>query len=108
MFLSLNAAVQAGTQLLDAKVPGWAERIMLSRLDMYTNDACLLGQLYGHFNAGCSALNLSLTKKMEEPEKFGFYIYRPRNMPLETISGLYIELNRAWVEQIKKRVLVDA
>lgn len=38
--------VERGVAVLDAKVPGWWERIDVDRLDMAVGDACVLGQLF--------------------------------------------------------------
>ena len=37
---------ERGARLLDAIKPGWADRIIISELNLSTCDACVLGQIY--------------------------------------------------------------
>lgn len=37
--------VEAGAALLDKFIPGWAERINLKTLHLYSGDECILGQI---------------------------------------------------------------
>lgn len=40
--------VAAGIALLDAKRPGWREKIDLKKLRQMSGRSCVLGQLYGN------------------------------------------------------------
>jgi len=53
-----------GVDLLDEKVPGWADDISLPRLDMQDPDACVLAQLYGYWREGVNILNLTQPTRM--------------------------------------------
>lgn len=41
--------VARGAALLDAKRPGWAEKIDIGNLDMPRCDRCILGQVFGDY-----------------------------------------------------------
>ena len=51
--------VAKGVALLDKKVPnGWRECINPHTLDVSDYDLCVLGQIYGNYSLGTSALGL--------------------------------------------------
>ncbi len=52
----MTEAVQRGVQLLDQKRAGWEFEIDIERLDLDSSSVCILGQLYGSYNAGAVAL----------------------------------------------------
>lgn len=41
--------IAAGMQLLDEKMPGWADQINVGTLDLNMSSRCVLGQLMGDF-----------------------------------------------------------
>ena len=43
----VTAAVAAGAQVLDEKIPGWYRQIDISSLDMSDGEHCICGQLAG-------------------------------------------------------------
>ena len=54
----LAKRVEAGCMLLDEHYPGWENLIDLKRLKMNTLEDCILGQLFGDYTTGRSALQL--------------------------------------------------
>ena len=52
-----EAEIARGVKLLDAKVPGWREKIDRDQLSMGDGCNCILGQIYGHFDEGIDELD---------------------------------------------------
>lgn len=46
------ARVKRGARLLDEKVPGWAGKVNVERLDMTDCESCVVGQVFGEFMEG--------------------------------------------------------
>lgn len=65
---ALRERVEAGVNLLDQKVPGWAERIDVYTLNIASTRCCVLGQLFGDFGLGLFKLYLEPTGS----KHFGF------------------------------------
>lgn len=90
--MSMNKAIEyvsAGVKFLDSVKPKWADEIDLDKLVMESGDDCILGQLYGMFETGLSALGLN----SEKSAKYGF-----EDDHRETT---YADLNRAWRNELK-------
>lgn len=45
--------VARGADMLDSRIPGWAERIDVERLDLADGRVCILGQLCANDAFGC-------------------------------------------------------
>lgn len=90
--------VQAGSTLLDEKLPEWRKRIDVATLDMAANQDSLFGQLFGGWNQGLEALEFPKTPW--EPGiaaiPFGFELCT--KMPVSE----YVPLTDAW-----RRVILD-
>lgn len=57
---ALRASVQHGIALLDRSGPAnWRAHINMVTLNLNSRIMCVLGQLYGHYDSGLRALNLS-------------------------------------------------
>jgi len=54
-----EARVARGVALLDKNLPGWRTVVNPDILDMTSDTACVLGQLYGRYISGCSALGIT-------------------------------------------------
>lgn len=50
--------VKRGTTLLDCHIPDWPERIDLAELDLFSCSECMLGQLFGSYGSGLTALDI--------------------------------------------------
>lgn len=51
--------VRRGVDLLDAEVPTWRDKIDPSRLHLTNCKECVLGQVFGSYEAGLNALGLT-------------------------------------------------
>ncbi len=74
----LKQRAGAGAAHLDQVEPKWADRIDLTRLDLYKHRDCVLGQLYGHYDTGCAALGITSARA----EDLGFFVYYTGNPQL--------------------------
>ncbi len=76
--------VSAGAKFLDSVQYAWANKIDISKLEMYDGDSCIIGQLYGGYETGLSRLGISSTKAMS----YGFED--------ESYEVTYTALTAAW------------
>lgn len=86
--------VDAGAALLDEEVTDWLQRVNPDTLDVRWSEDCPLGQLFGGFDAGCSALRISA----KHAWLFGF------NAPYPHMSADYVTLTAAWCALIDARL----
>jgi len=56
IYLNQRETIQNGASLLDNHMPNWYDKIDLEKLDMFSCEHCILGQLYGTFHAGYDKL----------------------------------------------------
>lgn len=88
---------KAGERLLDEKGPeNWRAKINRTTLNMSRLSECTLGQVYGLFEDGLTALGLT----QNESIRYGFYIYVedcPGGERCFCIS-VYEPLTAAWLE----------
>lgn len=87
------AETEAGASLLDRVSPGWAKRIDRSRLAMNSLYDCILGQLYGSYAEGLTALRLT-----EETARMYGFNRTPK--PYETFAPFVA----SWNERIEQRL----
>jgi hypothetical protein len=101
---SMPTFVEQGALLLDHRKPSWARLINVNDLDMSDPRRCILGQIYGHAEAGLRAL--------------GFVpIYSPEAFQLEIVHGFNVHhtwhpddperwdiLTALWRKEIKSRI----
>lgn len=57
---TVTEVVQNGAALLDEVVPDWRSRIKVINLDLGDSQFCVLGQLYGDYDAGLGLLEVQL------------------------------------------------
>lgn len=97
--------VARGAALLDAKMPGWASRIDLNVLDLTSDYACVLGQLFSEpqlldgvcradYFLGTTVLGL---RSHGQAEQHGF------DTPWDNAEPTYPQLDAAWIKLIKAR-----
>lgn len=55
---SISERVAAGMRFLDARDPGWLDKVDANTLDVGSCDLCVLGQIYGHYNLGLYELKV--------------------------------------------------
>lgn len=51
--------IERGAALLDSIRPDWFRCIDVPSLDMDDPERCILGQLFGHYDSGCNAIQIS-------------------------------------------------
>lgn len=91
MAKDFSAQVTAGMSLLDQQRPGWRSEIDLGTLDLGNCQVCVLGQIFGDYEDGLEALDIS------DPYKYGF----------NAVDGMYA-LTEAWKDALgKNKVLVE-
>lgn len=93
-----DTRIEAGVRLLDARAPGWEDRIDLRTLDLGSCTACVVGQLFDIREddllwQGFQALGV------EKPREYGFSLdwdlgYR----------ATYGGLTRAWKARVRQRL----
>jgi len=102
MDADITSRVAQGAALLDRTVPGWEDRIDLTRLDQAKWTSCTLGQLGaapGSFENTLVALGLIPTSTLCD---YGFYAY---GRVQERANEEYAALTDAWRDLIQQRRL---
>lgn len=105
MFRRTNckALAKTGAKFLDERVPGWADRIDLTELDIHSSETCVLGQLYEHILPGAQMQQdsspfvesvLALGLEDEEVTGLGFG---------SEDAKLYPHLTSAWKDEVAHR-----
>jgi hypothetical protein len=99
--------VKAGMALLDEKAPGWREKVDLDKLNMGGCVRCILGQIYGHFDEGLTALGIcevgvveiQFDLAIEKAARYGFAIEDPylKNYHLD-----YATFTQTWKEALSE------
>ena len=87
--------IKRGVELLDKHNPGWQNKIDSIKLTMSSCRNCILGQLYGHYDAGVGILGIR-----GSVSPYGFC---QSDVPLNTAAGLtsYLENNLRLTEEWK-------
>lgn len=83
-----DTSVLAAALILDAALPGWHNRIDLSKFDINHNSNCVLGQLFGSYGKGFYELRI-----------LGIFVGHgsPFSSEYRSVRG------PQWVEEIKQR-----
>lgn len=89
-----------GADLLDRYRPGWAEEIVPEGLDLADPCDCILGQIYGQYDEGCTELSEDDGFYGSSAEAYGFTT--PLGWPGHPHWGL---LETAWLNEIAIRVM---
>ena len=97
----MTSAVERGASLLDEKRPGWENEIDVDRLDMNNFKNCVLGQVYGEYDAGLVQLGIRILST--EAIRSGFDAVTRESCPETTFSGRYNALTEDWKQQIADR-----
>lgn len=99
MFHNPNESARAGAVLLDAQVPGWAERIDLRTLNIRSGECCVLAQLTGvEFSEGYVRLGLS----PEDTIRNGFFVVGQPDSG--HVHAVYDALTDAWGHEVRQRI----
>lgn len=86
-----SAVIEAGMQVLDAKVPGWECKIDPDVLELNSCQLCVLGQVYGDYLDGKRQLGI------EDGTPYGFSLNSSK-------TNEYRFLTRAWLRLLRTRV----
>ena len=86
--MTIASRIEQGAAMLDRRKPGWEKDLNLDTLEMVDCQFCVLGQLYGSYEGGKTALGL------HEGTAHGF------NSDTEQFSIL----TRAWRRFVAKRL----
>ena len=81
-----------GARFLDRHLQGWADVIDIDALDLTSARTCVLGQLFGSFRAGVTALNI---RSESSRRRLGF-------MPEGHLEAELVQ--SAWMDMIEERV----
>lgn len=74
-----------GAALLDAQKPGWALLVLTDYIDLTSENACVLGQVYGSFGRGYQALRPYMppsTTAAPQTMRHGFCVGGMEELPL--------------------------
>lgn len=79
-----------GAALLDAQKPGWALEVLPAYIDLTSQSACVLGQVYGSFAKGMQELRpamvpvdyLLYATQPTQTMRYGFCVDRLEDLPL--------------------------
>ena len=86
----VRAAIWRGTGFLDARVPGWRDKINLKKLDLSSPQFCVLGEIYGYYSTGID----SLFSEGGNPCDYGFEL--PEKRGAEKASTVYRRMTAEW------------
>lgn len=90
--------IKRGVALLDEARPGWREYVAVERLDVARADQCVLGQVFGSYQAGAYILGLSSTVAKAG---HGFTVGSSGTTPYHQ---QYAVLTAEWVQEIENYV----
>lgn len=85
-----------GAELLDDKVPGWAEKIGLATLMMWSCSWCVLGQLFNDYGGGMKQLGLTAQEALE-------YGFCPIGSEFDPYNHDADMLRLEWQDEIARR-----
>lgn len=113
-----SAQVARGVAYLDAEFPGWWKHIDMTKLDLESEEACVLGQAYGDNEVGIPGFSHH-SQLMEQrglsPSYYGFNFteeqihhfnvaanHHERKLP-ELVSRAWEHLTATWTDVIRTR-----
>lgn len=92
---TIEERVAAGAAFLDENVPDWHERIKPEALSLVSCDACVLGQLFGHYEKGCEALGIGAWSAQPNHE-------RAVDLGFSDAYNCWNDLTAAWRAELAK------
>src|SRR5258708_7417760 len=84
--LMFEERIARGIALLDKYRPEWRSLISLERLDMYSVEDCVLGQVYGNFGIGLDALKAQQLRDLLPVSAYAFALCDDDLYALNTAS----------------------
>lgn len=100
MTYDFTERINTGMEWLDANVPGWVDRIDLSKLDMETGGLCVLGQLLGSWAYGMDWDHDDYYAWSDEHGFSCFDLFHRDDVEEEFWNA---SLTEPWTEAIKRR-----
>lgn len=99
---------------MDAKRPGWYQRIDVGALTLRNCTRCVIGQIFGdgeeigsfvRYNAGCDALGLSfgLVSQPEHGDVQCGFMLEHNHLPPAIRAAAWRRLQDAWIAEIARR-----
>ncbi len=86
--------VERGAKLLDAKQPGWREKVDPETLEIRSECGCVLGQVFGEYLEGLIQL---FTQMDQRSWRYGFNVqWSPKRSDAD-----FARLQDAWLEQLR-------
>ena len=98
--LTIAQRVQNGIKLLDTAMPGWREKIDISRLDLMSPNFCVLGQVMGRERCGYTLAVDKLSLSIQDREDAGFLRPILNEETVEQRMAGWEELTTAWKEAL--------
>ena len=95
----LKDRVYRGAALLDHELPGWWQDIDLDRLNMASDETCVLGQIFGSFSNGGRQ---QIFGKRVSPAVIGDYGFGPVTK-WERATDDRSDMNALWRAEIEAR-----
>ena len=96
-----------GAELLDKKRPCWTAEIDRKGLDMQSLCDCVLGQLYGSYDAGLSALWPQTNWPQINANASHLGLNTTDGASTKAQGVHYATLRKAWLELIEERLAVS-
>lgn len=100
MDISIEQRVANGAKLLDERKPRWFTMVDLEIFTITSIDACILGQVYDGFVAGCRELGIEGDR--DEEERLGFELTCEEYFS-ELCPEIEEQYEDAWCAQIEAR-----
>ena len=94
--------IEEGIKLLDETMPDWRSRIDPQFLEMHNCEACILGQLYHHYDNGIDTLFGYRGFSDGSGETYGFEITSDAAQLIGSVSA-YDLLTEEWLEALGVR-----
>lgn len=104
---TIEQRVSNGVALLDEHQPGWRDLVNVEILDIESLGDCILGQVYGGYIAGASALGISSADVADATtvqSTYGFDISQEEYAKdFVTQQLIFAELEEEWTKRITER-----
>lgn len=102
--LTSEKCAARGARFLDKKHQDWAVRVPLQKFDITSCNSCVVAHLYGDYTRGIRLLGLDPCTAVTA--FLGFNAYFDQKGDQASWSPSFEDLQKAWVHEIKKRLLV--
>jgi hypothetical protein len=96
--IPLTAAQRRGQELLDGVVPDWRTRIVSDDLDLSDCGYCILGQVFGSYSDGLTALGIGGDNSQGMAAYFGFEVSTEQ---VNRLARPYARLTSLWRRAIR-------